>query len=186
MKLLQLVSVGECRPGTLEQLGPALAQQFGVPWDILDGTLPTDFAYHAERRQYHSTEILARMQAKVGPECWRVLGVTDSDLYIPILTFVFGEAQMGGSVALVSTHRLRQELYGLPADEELFRERLLKESLHELGHTLDLRHCEDYRCAMAGSHAVEYIDLKETAICQECWSKARIPEVGGKRRLWPF
>jgi archaemetzincin len=186
MKLLQLVPVGECRLGTLEQLGPALAQQFGVPWDVLGESLPTEFAYHAERRQYHSTEILTRLQAKVGPDCWRMLGVTDSDLYIPILTFVFGEAQMGGSVAVVSTHRLRQELYGFPPDEDLVHERLLKESLHEIGHTLELRHCEDYRCVMAGSHAVEYIDLKDAAICQECWAKARVPAVAEKKRLWPF
>jgi archaemetzincin len=186
MKLLQLVSVGDCRLRTIEQLGPVLAEQFGVPWDVLGEPMNTEFAFHAERRQYHSTEILGRLQALAGAECWRILGVTDFDLYIPILTFVFGEAQIGGSVAVVSTHRLHQEFYGLPADEDLFHDRLLKESLHEIGHTLDLRHCEDYRCAMAGSHAVEWIDLKESAICSECWSKAKIPKVAQKKRLWPF
>ena len=44
-----------------------------------------------------------------------MLGVTAVDLYIPILTFVFGEAQMGGPCSIVSYHRLRQEFYGLPA-----------------------------------------------------------------------
>ena len=186
MKLLQLVPVGECRLRTIEQLGPALSERFGVPWDVLGEKLNAESALHAERRQYHSTEILGRLQKLAGEECWRILGVTDFDLYIPILTFVFGEAQMGGSVAVVSTHRLHQEFYGLPADESLVGERLLKESVHELGHTLDLRHCEDYRCAMAGSHAVEWIDVKEAAICPECWAKARVPEVAAKRRLWPF
>jgi archaemetzincin len=186
MRLLQLVPVGECQLRTLEQLGPALSERFDVPWDVLGERLNADFALHVERRQYHSTEILGRMQKLSSQESWRILGVTDLDLYIPILTFVFGEAQMGGGVAVVSTHRLHQEFYGLPGDEEIFRERLLKEALHELGHTLDLRHCEDYRCAMAGSHAVEWIDVKEAAICPECWSKARLPEVTVKRRLWPF
>jgi len=186
MKLLQLVPVGECQLRTIEQLGPALAERFGVPWDVLGEPLNADSAFHAERRQYHSTEILGRLHALAGQECWRILGVTDFDLYIPILTFVFGEAQMGGSVAVVSTHRLHQQFYGLPGDEAVFQERLLKESLHELGHTLDLRHCEDYRCAMAGSHAVEWIDLKEAAICSECLAKARMPEVAVKKRLWPF
>ena len=186
MKLLQLVPVGECELRTIEQLGPALSERLGVPWDVLGGKVSTEAAFHAERRQYHSTEILGQLQKLANQECWRILGITDLDLYIPILTFVFGEAQMGGSVAIVSTHRLHQEFYGLPADAELFRDRLLKESLHEIGHTLDLRHCEDYRCAMAGSHAVEWIDLKETAICPECWSKARVPEMTPKRRLWPF
>lgn len=186
MKLLQLVRVGECDMRALERLGPELSQRFGVPWDVLPQPLDIDFALHAERRQYHSTEILARLRQFVSSQSWRVLGVTGCDLYIPILTFVFGEAEMAGPVSIISSHRLHQEFYGLPADEQVFHDRLLKEAIHELGHTLDLRHCEDYRCAMAGSHAVEWIDLKDAAICENCWSKAQVPEVSEKRRRWPF
>jgi archaemetzincin len=97
-----------------------------------------------------------------------VLGIAAVDLYIPILTFVFGEAQMGGPCAVLSTHRLRQEFYGLPSDPELFRQRVIKEAVHEVGHTLNLTHCDDYRCAMASSHAVEWIDLKDTVLCGTC------------------
>ncbi len=186
MKLLQLVRVGECDLQDIEQVGPELSRHFGVPWDVLPQTLDVEFALHTERRQYHSTEILTRLRSMVTAQTWRILGVTGFDLYIPILTFVFGEAQMAGSVAIVSTHRLGQEFYGLPPQEELFRDRLLKEAIHELGHTLDLRHCEDYRCAMAASHAVEWIDLKDAALCQDCRSKAVVPEPAEKRRLWPF
>src|SRR3954469_10743464 len=111
MKLLQLVPVGECDIRNIEALGPALSQHFGLPWDALPGSLNPDFAYHAERQQYHSTDILGRLQSLAAEETWRLLGVTGLDLYIPILTFVFGEAQMNGQVAVVSSHRLRQELY---------------------------------------------------------------------------
>ena len=65
-----------------------------------------------------------------------MLALTELDLYIPVLTYVFGEAQLAGDSALVSAHRLRQEFYGMPANRRLLDERLLKESLHELGHTL--------------------------------------------------
>jgi archaemetzincin len=97
-----------------------------------------------------------------------VLGVTEHDLYIPILTFVFGEAQLEARGALVSLHRLRQEFYGLPADSQLLAQRLLKESIHELGHTLGLRHCADYQCAMSPAHAVERIDVKLAEFCAAC------------------
>jgi archaemetzincin len=97
--------------------------------------------------------------------------VTDIDLYIPILKYVFGEAQVGGPCAVVSTFRLRQEFYGLDRDDALLRERLLKECAHELGHTLSLRHCQDYRCVMASSHAVEWIDLRESVLCEACRSQ---------------
>jgi archaemetzincin len=86
--------------------------------------------------------------------------VAEVDLYIPILKYVFGEAQMGGPCAVVSTYRLRQEFYGWDPDDSLLRERLIKESIHELGHTLNLQHCQDYQCAMASSHSVEWIDLR--------------------------
>ncbi|HUD67840.1 MAG TPA: archaemetzincin [Candidatus Sulfotelmatobacter sp.] len=77
----------------------------------------------------------------------------------------FGEAQMGGPCAIVSFHRLRQEFYGFDRDDALLSQRLLKESVHELGHTFHLHHCQDYRCAMASAHAMEWIDLRESAFC---------------------
>lgn len=90
------------------------------------------------------------------------------DLYIPVLTFVFGEAQLTNGGAVVSTHRLRQEFYGLPADSDLLHDRLLKESLHELGHTYGLRHCPDYTCVMSSSNGVERVDLKSADFCPLC------------------
>lgn len=108
------------------------------------------------------------MNALVSERSWRLLAIADVDLYIPILRYVFGEAQIGGPCAVVSTYRLRQEFYGLQGNEDLFRDRLLKECVHELGHTLDLRHCQDYRCAMASSHAVEWIDLRQRTLCDSC------------------
>ena len=131
----------------------------GVPVEPLE--LDPAFAYDASRGQYYSTKILERLpRGKVA--------VTSHDLFIPILEFVFGEAEIGGGRAVVSTHRLRQEFYGLPADPELARQRLLKESVHELGHTLGLTHCENYECVMAPSHAVEWIDLKSSHVCWHC------------------
>jgi archaemetzincin len=111
------------------------------------------------------------MQPYVNDQTWKLLGVTAEDLYIPILTFVFGEAQVGGKLAIVSTHRLRQEFYGLPEDKPRLAQRLLTEAVHELGHTLELTHCDDYRCVMAASHAVEWIDIKDATFCRECAAK---------------
>jgi len=168
MKRLQLISIGELDGIVLEGLAVELANHFAIPTEVLPQTVDPRFALHGERRQYHSSKILAELQQFVSSTTWRVLGVTGNDLYIPILTFVFGEAQMGGPASVVSYYRLRQEFYGLPADPDLLRQRLLKEAVHELGHTLDLTHCDDYRCAMSASHSVELIDLKENAFCQPC------------------
>ena len=171
MKPVHLLPVGNLDSGLLHELGPAIAETFHAPCEVLPLRLDPEFAFHPERQQYHSSEILQEMFKRLSGESWRVLGLTSVDLYIPILTFVFGEAQMGGPCALVSLHRLRQDFYGLPPDPEVLSERLLKESIHEIGHTLNLVHCEDYDCVMSPSHAVEWIDLKQSRLCENCRAK---------------
>jgi archaemetzincin len=171
MKALQLVPIGAPDAALLEWLAHELHGKFGVPAHILPADMDAGFALHAERQQYHSSEILASMQRYVTHDTWRLLGVTPLDLYIPILTFVFGEAQLGGTSAIVSYRRLEQEFYGLPQDRDLLANRLLVESVHELGHTLQLTHCHDYQCAMAPAHAVEWIDIKDSGFCEDCLAR---------------
>lgn len=172
MNLVRLLPVGKMNASLLEELRVAIPQFLSVNCEILPLSLDPAPAYHPERQQYHSSELLQRMHPLAGPQDWRLLGIADLDLYIPILKYVFGEAQMGGPCALVSMFRLRQEFYGLDRDDALLSQRLVKECVHELGHTLDLRHCQDYRCAMASSHAVEWIDLRESTLCHACLSQA--------------
>jgi archaemetzincin len=178
MKRLELLAIGAFEPALLRRLARDLAEGFRVPCEALRDPLDPAFAFHRERQQFHSSEILQAMQPRVHPGCWRLLGVTMVDLYIPILTFVFGEAQMGGPCGVVSAYRLRQEFYGLPSEPETLYERLLKEAVHELGHTVDLTHCDDYQCAMAASHGVEWIDLKSDAFCEHCQSRVLTSALG--------
>jgi len=168
MNLVHLLPVGTIASTLLDDLRAAIPKKLPVRCEILPISFDPRPSYHAERQQFHSSEILQRMQSLVRPKDWRFLAVAEVDLYIPILKYVFGEAQMGGPCAVVSTFRLRQEFYGLEPDESLLRERLLKESIHELGHTLNLRHCQDYQCAMASSHSVEWIDLRDNRMCDAC------------------
>jgi len=172
MKKLHLLAIGSVDAELLEWLAQALSQKFRTPTEVLPVIFDPGFALHAERQQYHSSEILAGMQRHVTGSTWRLLGITPLDLYIPILTFVFGEAQLGGISAVVSYRRLQQEFYGLPQDVDRLANRLLVESVHELGHTLRLTHCHDYQCAMAPSHAVEWIDIKDSGFCEDCLARA--------------
>jgi archaemetzincin len=174
MRIISLVPVGRVERGHLESLAEGLAARLRVACWIRPDGLDSEFAYNPVRGQYHSTEILKKLLQDPPAESWRILGVTDADLYIPILTFVFGEAQLGDTGALVSTHRLRPEFYGMPKDPGLLQERLLKEALHELGHTFGLRHCPDYLCVMSASHAVERIDLKQAGFCIACAGAAGV------------
>ena len=163
----------------LEYLAATLARTFQTPCRIRPETLDVAFAYDENRRQYYSTAIIQRLERLSDPNA-RVLGVTGCDLFVPVLTFVFGEAQLDGACAVVSTARLAEEFYGLPSRSGLLRDRLVKEAAHELGHTFGLRHCADWRCVMASSHGVERLDVKGAQFCGDC----RVPVMANGRRLF--
>ena len=135
--------------------------------------LDLNIFYSKNRKQYHSTLILAKILSYLPPGNGKIVGITHVDIFTPILTFLFGEAQLGGKGAIVSTHRLQNEFYGLPGDEDLLYIRTLKEVLHELGHTMGLIHCQHYECVMHFSTYVEDIDLKKAQFCPVCQNKLK-------------
>ncbi|MGZ8798226.1 MAG: archaemetzincin family Zn-dependent metalloprotease [Thermoanaerobaculia bacterium] len=168
MKPILVVATAGAERRLVDAAADALGLEFQTACRVASERLDVSFAFHSERNQYHSSAILERLSDHGDI----VIAITDVDLYIPILTFVFGEAHVEGPAAVVSYHRLRQQFYGLPADDGLTAERLAKEAVHELGHVLGLTHCDDYECVMAASHAVEWLDLKRTALCDLCWHHA--------------
>ncbi len=173
MPPIQIVPVGKVDPALLEYLSLALAlpEGAGGPCTVAGKGIDPREAFDHRRQQFHSTPILARLAALPAPPGAKTLGVADGDLFIPILTFVFGEAQLGGAAALISAARLRQEFYGLPANQILFYERCAKEALHELGHTMGLVHCRLYDCVMHYSNSIEDVDLKGSSWCPACLAK---------------
>ncbi|GBD93404.1 peptidase family M54 [bacterium BMS3Abin05] len=165
---LYIVPIAHPRQENLELLRRTLSEIFTIPAEFLSLKLNIDSVYNIRRNQYHATEILAMLLRKMPADADRIIGVTNLDLYIPILTFVFGEAQLKGRAAVVSCFRLRNEFYGLPANNDLLAERFAKEAVHELGHTFGLIHCENPTCVMHASTYAEEIDLKNYQFCPNC------------------
>jgi archaemetzincin len=160
--------VGDVPEALLGWLERDLGGFLGVPCRILQPLTVPASSYDAKRKQHISTRILKALLDEAPREDGKLLGVVDLDLCIPILTFVFGEAQLGGVGAIVSLARLRQEFYGLDADERLFLDRLHKECLHELGHTYGLIHCHHPECIMYLSNTVLDVDRKARTMCRAC------------------
>lgn len=168
-----LVSVGAVDSPLLEYLGLILGETLHCRTRLETRHLAPDPFYDPMRRQHYSTRIVELLSKEFGRPEEKVLGVSEGDLFIPILTFVFGEAQLGGRAALLSIARLRQTFYGLPEQPELLYHRAEKEALHELGHTLGLVHCPDYACVMHFSNSIEEVDLKGDRFCVRCAGSVR-------------
>jgi len=165
---LYLVAIGNVPANALEWIENTAAEWFPLPIRRLPALSIPESAYDPKRGQYQSMEIMKMLAQHAPSDASRILGVTDVDLAIPMLSFLFGQAQFDGPVAVVSLCRLHQEFYGLPAQESLLRERTAKEALHELGHTFGLVHCSDPRCAMSLATHIELVDAKTEQYCARC------------------
>ncbi len=152
-----------------DSIANSLSKNFNLNCHSIIPNYDINEFYSFERNQYYSTKIIEHSLLQYS-KFHKILTLTDFDLFVPVLTFVFGEAQLNGKAAVVSTHRLHPEFYGLPANEKLFHSRLIKEIHHELGHTYGLRHCKNFECVMHFSSNVDEIDIKSENFCKSCLS----------------
>jgi archaemetzincin len=156
---LYLVPVGDEDEEVMEHLERELAD-LGITI-IREERIPAPAdAYDRRRDQYQARLFLRLLGAYDGD---RMLGVTDRDLYMAGLRFVFGQAEAPGRAAVISMNRLK---WGVNVDG--FMERCVKEATHELGHTFGLGHCEDQACVMHFSVSLADTDKKSRRYCKPC------------------
>lgn len=158
--------IGDIPEWIFDAISKKVETLFGFKIKVLSLLDNIDFALDENRRQYYSTQILDRLEKKAPRECVKVLAVTEEDLFIPILTHVYGEAQLGGKSSIVSISRLVS--YSEDTPMKISRSRVIKEAAHELGHTFDLKHCDDEQCIMHYCRKIEDVDDKSDRFCRYC------------------
>ncbi len=168
MRTLYVQPVGPVRPSVTEAIAGLVRSEFELEAAMLPEVPVPGDALDEGRQQYSSSRIMQMLVSLCPGDAFRMFGITQYDLYIPMLSFVFGQAQLNGRVALLSLGRLRQEFYGVREDENVLRERVVKETLHELGHTFGLIHCLDKDCPMSLSTTVQLLDHKSSDYCASC------------------
>jgi len=168
--MILLIPVGPIPADILSGLIKPLAATFGLPCHIVAHIPIPPAAYNHRQEQYLGSRILAALARLDIPNAERVMGIIDADCYALGLNFIFGQASIHERACFIALPRLRQSFYGLPEDEPLFRQRVLKEAVHELGHTYGLSHCPDPRCVMHFSNSLHDTDVKRTEFCSHCLS----------------
>lgn len=163
---IYILPMGAVPQGVLERLTERLTETFKRDIIVME---EVPLPLHCSERgggQWNSTKILEGLAAMGLRD--KTIGVIDLDLYVPGLNFVFGEADPGSGVCVISLTRLRQEFYGRAPDEGLFLRRAVKEAVHELGHLYGLPHCPDRRCVMYFSNSLPDTDTKTRRFCEDC------------------
>lgn len=115
-------------------------------------------AYTASRDQYLGDALLRELERRDFGSADRLVGIVDADLYAPRLNFIFGQARLPGRVAVVALPRLRRK--------GNLRERLLKVTVHELGHSFGYRHCENETCVMRFANTLGQLDEQGARYCR--------------------
>ena len=163
-----LVSCGLFERKLTGKVAKDVSREFLHPVNLKECSLDISHFYNPARRQYDANSLLHAILEQAPSREVKVMGMVRVDLYIPILTYIFGQAKLNGYAGLASLYRLRNEHYGLEPDYDLLIERFSKVIIHELGHTFGLIHCSNPVCVMRSSTYVEDLDQKEKKLCLRC------------------
>lgn len=166
-----LISHGNFEKDFLEKLINEIVHEYRFPVYIEESRLDLSEFYDSLRRQYDGNKLLQEIESKLSPQHIKKVGLFRVDLFIPIFTYIFGQAALNGNTGIASLYRLRNEQYGMKKDQELLLNRFRKVIIHELGHTFGLIHCYKPGCVMRSSTYVEDIDQKSHNLCTGCRNK---------------
>jgi len=169
-KGISLVSYGQFEKEILEKVAHEIEIEIGLPVQIMAGYTDLSASFDPSRRQYDANQLLKLVDSSSKSNALKTIGLFQVDLFIPILTYIFGQAIFKGKTGIVSSYRLKNEQYGLPEDKSLLFERFVKVVIHELGHTFGLIHCHVPSCVMRSTTYVEEIDQKKPYFCNKCRS----------------
>jgi archaemetzincin len=171
---ITILSFGIFEQELLKNIAFAVQTEYGYPVNIQEAHLDISEFYDPARRQYNGNELLKVIDTISLSDSIKKVGLFQVDLFIPILTFIFGQAFLNGSCAIASVYRLYNERYGMNQNKPLLFERTKKEVIHELGHTFGLLHCDNPICVMRSSTYLEDVDQKRKNLCQNCQIKLEL------------
>lgn len=159
--LIDLIPLGRIDQLAVSIIAANLQAILGLNSDVSAPRPNPEYALLPQRQQFDALKIIKELSRETHGAPFK-LGVTALDICTPILTFVYGESQLGGKIALISLNRLQG------GNPESVYERAAKIGVHEVGHILGLEHCWEVRCLMHFSRNLEQLDSLPLQFCSAC------------------
>jgi len=166
--LIAIVPLGKVEEDVLRVVADSLQGILRLPVDVWDAMPIPEDAFMRARNQYNAMAIIRYLAENHSDSSLKVLGIMQKDICNPIITYVFGEAYMGGRAAVISSARLNTTPSGELVSRERFLDRVVKVALHEIGHTFNIPHCHTGRCVMRASNNLDDLDDKLNYLCDYC------------------
>jgi len=175
-QLIILISYGQFDADFLSSIATCITSEYQLPVVIEEKYIDLTNFYDPTRRQYDANKLLKEIDAISFFDSIKRIGLFRIDLFIPILTYIFGQAYLNGKAGIASLYRLKNELYGLEPNDQILLERFRKVIIHELGHTFGLKHCHTPSCVMLSSTYMEDIDQKDISMCPKCRAELAVTQ----------
>jgi len=151
----------------------ALVEFYDVQIRVLPRVNLPEQAYYQPRRRYRAEKILPFLLDRLPSDGDRILGLTGVDISTGKGSIkdwgIVGLANLGGKGCIISTFRCQKRSLGRVPAPSL----LAKVAVHEVGHTLGLRHCTTMGCLMEDADGLISTRDREFDICGLCRGKLR-------------
>ncbi|MFH1106397.1 MAG: hypothetical protein V1787_00725 [Candidatus Micrarchaeota archaeon] len=156
-----------CRDASF--LKTTLSGAFKAEVVLLKRPLPADYEHFTEPRgQWDAEKLLEWLSGLFAKERGTfVIGLFPYDMFAGRRKQVFGVAENVGRTAIVSYHAFDPAMQGRH-DDELFRRRLYKKVVHQLGHLMGIPHCSNRNCVMNQARNLMFLDRKTAEFCRKC------------------
>lgn len=173
---LMILPIGQVDAVHLEVIRRPLEELFERKTEVGAALPVPKYAYNPTREQYHSSSILKRVETARLAEWDAAIGITEADLFVPEVPYIFGEADRSTRSALISLRRLRPEAGPADTRRDILVRRFVSEVIHQIGLIRGLAHCPNNRCVMYLAAAVNEIDKRGSGLCANCRKRLSVAD----------